>query len=108
MGLQQRYFKEKAEQDEKIKGLDKQVLMILGLANEVKELKDARLRQIELNREIIDAVIYEVDCFRNQSWWRRLLNLNPPHWIDDRLDKEPIQYFQKIIWNDLRKALHYK
>ena len=58
--------------------------------------------------EIIDAVIYEVDCFRNQSWWRRLLNLNPPHWIDDWLDKEPTQYFQKIIWNDFRKALLHK
>ena len=56
VGLQQRYFKEKAEQDEKIRGLDRQVLMLLGLAKEVKELKDARLRQIELNGKILKSL----------------------------------------------------
>ena len=72
VGLQQRYFKEKAEQDEKIKGLDKQVLMILGLANEVKELKDARLRQINLNSEILEKLEKPAKEKVKESFFSRL------------------------------------
>ena len=56
VGLQQRYFKEKAEQDEKIYDLEQQTKLFLQLASEVKELKDARLRQIELNGKILKSL----------------------------------------------------
>ena len=53
-------------------------------------------------REIMDSVIYEIDCFRNQSWLRRLFNLMPIHWIDIWLQKEPAHYFWKPIWHNVK------
>ena len=54
--LETRYIKEKAEQDKKIYDLEQQTKLFLQLANEVKELKDARLRQIELNGKILKSL----------------------------------------------------
>ena len=54
-------------------------------------------------KEIIDAVVYEIIRYCNQSWWRRLLNLNPPHWIDEWLKKEPKEYMLKPIWYKVKE-----
>jgi len=54
--LEVRYFSEKATQDTKIYNLEQQTKLFLQLASEVKELKDARLRQIELNGQILETL----------------------------------------------------
>ena len=56
--LEERYIKEKAEQDKKIYDLEQQTKLFLQLANEVKELKDARQRQrqIQLNSELLEIL----------------------------------------------------
>lgn len=59
----------------------------------------------EKAREILNAVVYEVDCFRNQAWWRRLFNMMPPHWIDKWLKKEPESYFWKPIWHGVKNRI---
>jgi len=58
--LELRYISEKATQDTKIYNLEQQTKLFLQLAGEVKELKDARIRQIQLNSEILEKLDTEI------------------------------------------------
>jgi len=54
--LQIDYYKVKANLDKRIYDLEQQTKLFLQLANEVKELKDARQRQIQLNSELLEIL----------------------------------------------------
>ena len=78
------------------------------LASDPDEDMEYEVREDKV-RDIIDAVVHEIDCYRNQSWWRRLLNLTPSYWLNEWLEgKEPEQYFWKPIWHNIRQRLDIK
>jgi len=70
--LTQRYISEKATQDTKIYNLEQQTKLFLQLASEVKELKDARIRQIQLNSEILEKLDKEIKPEIKPSFFSRL------------------------------------
>ena len=39
-------------------------------------------------RAIIDCVVFEVDAYRNQPWWRKLFNLLPKWELESAVNKE--------------------
>ena len=70
--LELRYVSEKTVQDTKIYNLEQQTKLFLQLASEVKELKDARIRQIQLNSEILEKLDKEIKPEIKPSFFSRL------------------------------------
>ena len=83
-------------------------LSSVPLASDNRSDMEYELRE-DRKKEIINMVVYEVDRFRNQSWWRRLFNLMPAHWIDIWLKgDEPEQYILKAVWHNVRHKFGIK
>jgi len=70
--LELRYVSEKTVQDTKIYNLEQQTKLFLQLASEVKELKDARIRQIQLNSEMLEKLEKPAKEKEKESFFSRL------------------------------------